>query len=145
MSKKRTAGKIKPPAVPIDQRHLKFCLGYLQTDHPRFPIAKCCDEFFSALFKEIIRYQAFTVDTFREPCSKDHRHYIVFQTTKETTGFQGIDPNQDEDIWTDSAWQFALPGQTNESTWRVYGFIDGDYFYIVWLDPLHALGSSTRT
>lgn len=140
MSKKRTAGKIKRPAVPLDQRYIKFCLGYLQADHPRFPVAHCSDEFFSALFKEIIRYQAFTVDAFTEPCQEERRHPIDFSGTQEPTGFQGIDPNQDENIWTDAAWQFGLPGQTNESTWRVYGFIDKDYFYIVWLDPLHALG-----
>jgi hypothetical protein len=140
MTKRRTAGKIKRPAVPLDQRHIKFCLGYLQPDHPKFPIDACCDQFFSALFKEIIRYQAFTVDAFKEPCSKEHRHPIYFPDTLEPAGFEGIDPSEDEEIWTDSAWQFALPGQTNESTWRVYGFIDEDCFYIVWLDPLHALG-----
>src|ERR1035437_11127102 len=134
MAKKRTAGKIQTPAVRPDQRHLKFCLGYLQTDHPKFSLANCCDEFFSALFKEIVRYQTFTVDTFTEPCPKEHRHSIFFTATSETAGFQGIDPNQDEEIWTDTAWQFALPGQTDKSTRRVYGFIDGEYFYIVWLD-----------
>ena len=139
MAKLGTAGIIKAPAVPIDQRHLKFSLEYLQPHHPIFHIGNCCNEFFAALFNEIARYQTFTVDAFKVASPDDHRHFIYFPETREPDGFQDIDPSQDEELWTDSAWQFALPGQVDQSTWRVHGFIDGDHFYIVWLDPLHRL------
>jgi hypothetical protein len=133
------AGKIQAPAVPVDQRHLKFSLEYIEPNHPRFSIANCTNEYFAALFKEIIRYQTFTVDAFRQQTPADHRHFIYFPDTREPNGFQNINPNQDEDLWTDSAWQFALPGQVGICTWRVHGFIDEEYFYIVWLDPNHQL------
>jgi hypothetical protein len=140
MNRKRTAGTIKTPAVPLDQRHLKFSLEYLQPHHPKFHITGCCDAFFAALINEVVRYQTFTVDAFTDASPADHRHFIYFPETKEPNGFQGIDPSRDEELWTDSAWQFALPGKIEGShLWRVYGFIDGEHFYIVWLDPFHAL------
>jgi len=141
MAKKKTkvAGRVKPPAIPIDQRYLKFSLEYLRLGNPKFALGSCCAEFFAGLFREIVRYQRFTVDAFKEPSKADHRHYIYFPQTTEPDGFDGIDPNQDEEIWTDSAWQFGIPGQVDESTWRAHGFINGEYFYIVWLDPLHDL------
>ena len=70
----------------------------------------------------------------------EHRHCLSFRETAEPEGFQGIDPANDE-LWTEEAWQFALPGVRGEPSggWRVHGFIVNDMFHIVWLDPEHKL------
>jgi hypothetical protein len=140
MAKKRTAGKIKSPAVPVNKRHLKFSLEYLQLNHPRFPISNCSKEFFVALFGEVARYQEFTVDAFTYSSPAERRHPIHFPGTHEPNGFQNVNPSQDNGLWTDSAWQFGVPAENGGiGGWRVHGFISDEVFYIVWFDPLHQL------
>ena len=75
----------------------------------------------------------------------EHRHVLYFKDTTEPDGFVGIDPS-DEQLWTEAAWQFALPGVRGELShgWRVHGFISDDMFHIVWLDPLHKLDLMQR-
>jgi hypothetical protein len=133
------AGKIQAPAVPVDQRLIHFSFKYLDLQHHRFPLTTCSKDFFDSLFRAILRYQTFTVDAFTDINRDEHRHPIYFPSTREPDGFQTINPTQDEDLWTDSAWQFALPGQLDICTWRIHGFIDAEYFYVVWLDPDHQL------
>ncbi len=91
---------------------------------------------------EIIRYQSCSIDNFREMRNDNKRHPIYFTETTEKDGFAGIDAYE-EDLWTDEAWQFALPGVygTPSAGWRVHGFIVGSTFHIVWLDPCHRLDS----
>jgi len=90
MDKKRTAGKITVPAVPLDQRRLKFSLQYLEPDHLKFHIGNCTDAFLAALFREMIRYQTFTVDAFLTATPEEHRHPIYYPETKEPNGFQCV-------------------------------------------------------
>lgn len=139
MARSRAAVSIRQPRVPRDKRCIKFSLRFLQLDHEQFPLEECDAGFLLALFKEVDRYQGFTVDEFREWCPQEHRHPINFQRIDGINGFPNVNPHQDEDMWTDEAVQFGLPGQTNESTWRVHGFLDGENFYIVWFDPHHRL------
>jgi hypothetical protein len=69
-----------------------------------------------------------------------NRHMITFKETTEPDGFRTIDPS-DEELWTDTPWQFAVPGVRGEPSgvWRVHGFITEEMFHIVWLDPQHRL------
>lgn len=144
MAKKgrRQRRKVAAPAAPIDRRCLKFSLEYLDLDNPKFDIEECEAGFFIALFNEICRYQTFTVDQFKEPSPSEHRHSIYFPETTETDGFEGIDPSEDEGLWTEDHWQFGLRngnGNYSPCPWRVHGFVDGDHFHIVWFDPCHRL------
>lgn len=133
---------IKTPQIPADRRGLHFSFQYLQMDHTRFPITECRVEFFIALFREIQRYQKFSVDQFKEPSPEEHRHPIIWSETHEPNGFPHIDPTQDE-TWTDDVWQFCLSpvGKWGDPShlWRIHGFIADGAFYIVWLDPCHRL------
>ena len=143
MVKKRKAKEptIRTPVIPADRRGLHFSFRYLQMDHPRFPIADCTAEFFCALFREIHRYQTFSVDQFKDPNPDEHRHPITWSETHEPKGFPHINPTRDE-TWTDDPWQFGLPCANKADPsrlWRVHGFITDGAFYIVWLDPLHKL------
>ena len=132
---------IQPPVIAADERRLRFSFQYLQPDHLRFPLSDCSKDYFEALFREIIRYQAFTVGAFKEISPEEHRHPLTFSDTHETQGFPNIDPSAD-DLWTDDPWQFGLPsGKKGDPSrlWRVHGFIDSSVFYVVWLDPKHKL------
>ena len=139
MAKKSAVAHISRAAAIRNRRKLRFSLHYLQLDHPRFVLRECDHSFFVALFEEITRYQQCTVDQFQESSPQDHRHPIFFENSRIPEGFPHIDPANDPELWTDSPWQFAVPGQEGESTWRVHGFIDNVTFYIVWLDPQHRL------
>ncbi|WP_109485033.1 hypothetical protein [Occallatibacter savannae] len=137
--KKRT-GEVQPPVLPVDERRIRFSLEYLDLNHTRFPLEQCSKEFHDALLRKILEYQTFTVDQFTQsdPRAGIRRHPIYFPETQEPEGFN-VDPTQVE-LWTDSAWQFGLPipdGQ--DDLWRVHGFLAEETFYIVWLDPNHAL------
>jgi hypothetical protein len=130
---------VRPERKPnLDK--VRFSFEYFQPDHLRFPISACPKEYFDALFREILRYQTCLIDHFRDLKNEEKRHSTHFKDTVEKEGFPDIDP-QDDDLWTDDAWQFALPGVrgTPSELWRVHGFISENIFHIVWLDPLHLL------
>jgi hypothetical protein len=126
--KKRTTGTFRAPVVPVDQRKICFSLEYLDLNHPRFKFEECTKEFYDALFREITTYQTYTVDMFTQPDPREHRHSIYFPGTHVPDGFN-VDPN-DEELWTDSAWQFALHhSQKQPVGWRVHGFLAEETFY----------------
>ena len=131
---------IKAPIIKPNPTRVRFCFDYLQPDHPRFPLSKCSEEFLSTLLRAIVDYRTWTFDQFMDMNNPDHRHRLNFKETAEPDGFSGIDPN-DENLWTEEAWQFALPGVrgTPSGGWRVHGFIADDMFHVVWLDPEHKL------
>jgi hypothetical protein len=140
MVRQSAAGRIARATVIRNERRLRFSLYYLQLNHPVFILDDCEHTFFLALFQEIARYQQLTVDQFLEPSPAEHRHPLFFEQSRIPNGFPHIDPANDPELWTDSPWQFAVPGQAGgESSWRVHGFIDNVTFYIVWLDPHHRL------
>ncbi len=81
-------------------------------------------------------YSASSVDEFLDQNNKEHRHLIDFGATSEKDGFVGA-PGVDEDqLNYAQAWQFGVSAKKD---WRVHGFVIGDTFYVVWLDPRHRL------
>lgn len=133
---------IQQPVIKEDSQRVRFSLAYLEPDHAKFSLSACSREYFEALFRQILRYQAFSMDQFRDSMNADKRHPIYFKNTSEPDGFTNPDPSL-EDLWTDDAWQFALPGErgTESKKWRVHGFLADGIFYVVWLDPFHRLFS----
>ena len=129
----------KPIAKP-NPKKVRFSFEYLQLDHPKFVPSECSKEYFCALFQEIARFQKWSMDIFMDG-NDEHRHPITFSETTEPDGFPAVDPGE-EDIWSEDAWQFALPAMKDDYAsrgWRVHGFISEDVFYIVWFDPCHLL------
>jgi hypothetical protein len=135
MPNKITRQEVKP-----NPERVRFCFDYLQPDHPKFPLSSCSDKFLQALLREIVRYSNWTVDLFKDMNNVNHRHSTTFGETTEPEGFADIDPS-DQELWTEEAWQFALPGErgTPSDAWRVHGFIMNNIFHVVWLDPDHKL------
>jgi hypothetical protein len=82
------------------------------------------------------------MEQFKDQQNNDHRHTICFDDTTETDGFLAapyIDPDQNNYL---EPWQFAVcppSAENDKADWRVHGFLADDVFYIVWLDPYHAL------
>lgn len=139
MGNKKRPRAIRPPVVPVDERCVRFSFEYLDLDHRRFHLRHCSKPYLDALLKAILRYQTITVDAFTHFDRREHRHPISFSDTSEPNGFGKIDP-QREELWTDAAWQFGLRDSANPNPgWRVHGFLSDETFYIVWLDPVHAL------
>jgi hypothetical protein len=133
---------IKIPQPPTNPERLQFSFKYLQADHPKFLLENCSADYLQHLLRAIQRYSCYTVDQFME-CdlkTEPHRHPLFLNESTEPYGFPGIDPDVDA-IWTDQVWQFALSDHNTkpERAWRAHGFIFEDIFYVVWLDPDHAL------
>jgi hypothetical protein len=92
--------------------------------------------FFLELIIALHRYSTWPEEDFVNENNNEHRHRIWFPQTSEPEGFAGapgIDPDQ---LGFLEPWQFSI---CRESDWRVHGFIVDGTFYVVWLDPNHAL------
>ena len=139
-SRTRNHGKprIVPGLVPSDSRVLNFAFKHLHMGHQWFALSKCSTDFFEALFRQLKFYEEMSVDEFVQDNNKENRHIIPWETTNLPEGFTHLEPNV---AGTETARQFCLHELTphSEHKWRVYGFIDGETFYVVWLDPEHRL------
>src|SRR5580700_9918774 len=102
-------GKIKKPVIKPNPKRVRFCFDHLQPDHQKFPITECPKEFFEGLLKAILHFGTWTIDHFMDMENDQNRHLITFKETTEHEGFRTIDPS-DEELWTDTPWQFAIPG-----------------------------------
>lgn len=104
-----------------------------------FPVVACDGQFFIALLRTLRYYGEMPVHNFMQPDDKECRHRIDWKDTNMPDGFVYSKP---DDIGTDDAWQFGLQdndGNAKPTKWRVHGYIDNQTFFIVWLDPNHAL------
>jgi hypothetical protein len=132
--------RIPPALLSPESDRVTFSLRHLDVDHPKFPLESPTHpaEFFKCLLLEIKRYEAYSVEQFKDYNNFDQRHSIYFPQTSEPNGFT----NLSEDLQGEEGWQFALcPGDRTppKSAWRVYGFMIDATFYVVWLDSLHQL------
>ena len=93
--------RIVTPKVEPNRKKVRFSFEYLQREYPKFALTECSKDFFLAVFAELERYKTFSLDDFMRPSADDHRHGIYFPDTSEPDGFPGIDPSNDEDLWTD--------------------------------------------
>ena len=131
-SKRPKRPRIPPVVVQPNAATLQFSFKHLDSTNPRFPLEACSAEFWMSLILEIHRYSQWTVDMFNDQNNDDHRHILVFEETSEPDGFAQLDTEQLAYL---EAWQFAVGVQH----WRVMGFILDNIFYVIWLDPHHAL------
>src|SRR5258708_7559861 len=97
---------IQPPQRPTNSKQLLFSFKYLQIDHPKFLLQNCGADYLHHLLRAVQRYSCFTVDQFMECDEKTepHRHPIFLNESTEPEGFPGIDPDVDQDLWTDQVW-----------------------------------------
>jgi hypothetical protein len=126
-------GEIPAPILPPAREILKFSFRHLDTYTEKFTVSHCDGEFLRQLLHTIRELSSWTVEQFCDQNNNERRHVIWFPDTTEPDGFPNLDKEQ---LSYHESWQFQL---SKEQEWRVHGILIDDTYYIVWLDPNHAL------
>ncbi len=139
MKKKRLKKKIPTPNPAQDQDavRLQFSFKHLDADHPRFRMNDCSQEFLRTLLLQIKIYSEYTEEQFTDENNDDRRHKNFWADTSEPDGFTHLGVEMQNEY----SWQFALNSPYDKDSWRVHGMLVDNIFYVVWLDPDHALGA----
>jgi len=131
-------GRIPTPILPPATETLKFSFRHLDTHTEKFLVSNCDAEFLRQFVNTIRELSSWTVEQFTNHHNNEHRHIIWFPDTTEPEGFPNLDKEQ---LSYHESWQFQL---SRERDWRVHGILIDDTYYIVWLDPRHALYGNTE-
>ncbi len=118
-------------ALPVDG-FVKFSFKYLYFTN-KFCLENGADTFPKSLLERLKAISALPINEFRQPSGNPkalRSHLINFSETTEKSGFVAL-PAQ---LWT-TPWQFEI----SQGGGRVHGFLAGDVFCVVWLDPAHCL------
>lgn len=138
----KSQGKIRSnQEEKLRQPRLSFSFEYLQSNHAKFTAAQQGSNYFSLLFERLKEVCCWDRDRFVRgytlgPAWRIHQHkWGQDSSLTEATFGTGLNgsANQEHD---DAAWQFQI---TANQHGRVHGFLVGDTFFIVWLDPNHLL------
>lgn len=126
-------GQIPAPILPPATETLKFSFRHLDSHAEKFLVSNCNAAFLQQLVHTIRELSSWTIEQFCDQNNHEHRHVIWFPGTSEPEGFPNLDKEQ---LSYHESWQFQL---SREHDWRVHGILIDDTFYVVWLDPNHAL------
>ena len=133
---KHKAKEVIPQVVLPESSTLQFSFKHIDLQNVKFSLGACPNEFWVPFLNELHRYSQLPVEEFTDMNNNDHRHMITFTETSEPSGFAHLDTEQ---LGYMETWQFAV----GVERWRVIGFLVDPTFYIVWLDPNHALYDGT--
>jgi hypothetical protein len=129
----KTPVKKSSPREPL-ANIVRFSFKYTQKDHSKFCYNTQPSSYFCRLLEKLVSYSTMTPDELRRNGLRSHK--IDWEDVTEKRF--GI-PQEDEIV--DMPWQFALE---QNSYGRIHGFFISSTFYVVWLDPTHALYASAR-
>lgn len=82
---------------------------------------------FAALLGKLREYSGTTFETV---CGRDHCHPIKWPETTEKNGFAGLNKQMQQV----QPWQLKI-----QKAGRIHGAFVDTVFYVVWIDPKHAL------
>ena len=136
---KRSKRHIPKVKVVENANTLQFSFKHLHLESEKFSLSDCCAQFWISLAQELSHYSQGSVDDFLDQNHAEHRHMIDFAETTEPSGFSHLDTEQ---LGYEDPWQFAIGP---DRQWRVAGFMLNGTFYLVWLDPNHALYGGIQT
>ncbi len=138
-------GKIPRPSVPYNSARipkppiqvdgiLKFSFKNLDlTSNSKFGIHRCKEGYFQKLLERLRDLSCMKDSEFRTARSSSLKiHKIDWSTTSEKGGFTSLN----DQLRSLEAWQFEI---TRNEHGRVHGFLLGDTFFIIWVDPDHQL------
>lgn len=126
----RQPSAIKP--VPPSPARISFSFRHLQTEHAKFRFSHRDSSYFCKLLDRLKHGCELSWQEMRTGHKDSVRcHDHKWDMTTEPGGF-GL-KGQLADC---QGWQFAVSGNEHG---RVHGFIIGDVFFVVWLDPDHKL------
>jgi hypothetical protein len=129
----KTGGGIPVPVIQPATELLRFSFKHIDLTTAKFLTENCDVEFFRELLVAVRDLSSWTIERFCDQNNNEHRHVIWFPQTTEPDGFRSVEADQ---LQYHECWQFQL---SKKQDWRVHGILIDDTFYIVWLDPRHAL------
>lgn len=139
MAKKRiTPTKIKQnssihPTPCVDNETIRFSFKHLCLNHPKFSLEGKTHEYFEKVLERLKNISTLKAsEIFSNRSSSLRAHPIDWQCTSEQDGFSHLN----EQLRQVPAYQFQI--SSNEHG-RVHGFILGNIFFVIWLDPRHSL------
>jgi hypothetical protein len=100
----------------------------------KFSPQNCQDDYLEILLDRLKAVSQMRMSAFRYPGGNVkalRSHAIDFSETSEPNGFAAIPKPH----WDTKQWQFELSLKNG----RIHGFIDGNVFNVVWIDPDHEL------
>ena len=134
-------GKIRPtqlrqpsaikPVLPSPVR-ISFSFRHLQTEHRKFQFSHRDSSYFCKLLdrlKHVCELSWQQMRTSHKDSVRCHDHKWHLTTEPDGFGLKG-------QLADCQGWQFAVSGNEHG---RVHGFIIGNVFFVVWLDPDHKL------
>jgi hypothetical protein len=113
---------------------IKFSFRYFSTNEKfGYPDSQNLNKYFPVLIDRLKYISGMTLSDFMtNKCKTLRNHTHNWDKTSEPQGYKQLS----DSLQQSQPWQFCL--SANEHG-RVHGFIISDVFYIVWLDPNHAL------
>ena len=120
-------------APPVDPR-LRFSFGHIDLySDDEFSVDLCEDGYLEKMLCRLRDVCVLTVKEFRTNKSAAIRaHPITWAETKRLAGFKNLNAQ----LRGAEAWQFQI---TANEHGRIHGILIDDTFYVVWIDPTHAL------
>lgn len=128
----------KPPPIRADEV-IRFSFKYLDLiSNEKFGIHRRGQGYLAKLLERLRDLSGITDGDSRTSRSSAPRaHEIDWSRTSEPAGFRHLNPQLREI----KAWQFEI---TSNAHGRVHGFLIGDTFFTVWIDPAHQLYPGRR-
>jgi hypothetical protein len=110
-----------------------FSFKYFDSSHAKFGPDFVEDGYLRHFIERLKSLSGWLTRRFKtDRCKTVRNHTITFSETSEPDGFKHLP----EQLWEGASWQFSI---TANAHGRVHGFIAGDTFFVVWIDPKHAL------
>ena len=133
MQPKKPPKSPPPPPAPARRGKVNFSFEFFREREP-FLFAAGGESYPTALLARLRDICGMTADALRANRAKGLRyHPIRWTDTTEPSGFAHLNPILRAEV---APFQFSVSANAHG---RVHGFWIGDTFYIVWLDPTHAL------
>lgn len=130
----KAEGRINSNAANIRGTNINFSLRYLVRDSEKFGYVERDPGYFIALMERMQDISKMPLRDFVTQTNRTLRnHKIAFGESGVTEDGFGIPGGEEYDA---NAWQFSI---TVNAHGRVHGFFIDNTFYVVWLDPTHAL------
>jgi hypothetical protein len=119
--------------APVDAP-LRFSFKLLDLySNQKFRLDHCRDGYLDRFLCRLRDLCGLSVRDFRTNKSKALRaHRITWSETSEPAGFSRLNSQMREE----EAWQFEI---TANEHGRIHGLLQDDTFFVVWIDPTHAL------
>jgi hypothetical protein len=130
--KKPPTGTI-PLQSPAPEKGIVFSFKYFEDVVP-FSHRLGSESYIAAFLQRLQNVSMMPVEDFRRAGNSSLRfHQIDWTQTTRTDGFQNLNRTIREQI---VPVQFSVSANDHG---RVHGFMNANVFYIIWLDPTHAL------